>query len=166
MSRPPRWPSSFVRLTANSPSLACEAGDIVMRARRSERVPPEPLEPGEHVSVLLDEVLDWLRPQAGGLYIDGTVGNGGHAAAILARSGPDGRLLGLDADPVAVEVARERLSEYGGRGPIVNARLREIPDVVAAQQFGPVDGILMDLGISSRQLDAGGRGFSFRRDEP
>jgi len=137
-----------------------------MRARRTDRVPPDPLEPGEHVSVLLDEVLDWLRPRAGGQYIDGTVGNGGHAAAVLAHSEPDSRLLGLDADPAAVEVAHERLAEYGERVTIVSASFREIADIVAAQQLGPVDGILLDLGISSRQLDAGGRGFSFRLDEP
>ena len=122
--------------------------------------------PGEHVSVLLDEVISWLRPRAGGRYVDATVGNGGHAAAILAASGPDGRLLGLDADPAAVEVARSGLAEYGDRATTVNASFRDLAGVVEARAFGPVDGIVMDLGISSRQLDVGGRGFSFRYDEP
>jgi 16S rRNA (cytosine1402-N4)-methyltransferase len=121
---------------------------------------------GEHLPVLLDEVLAWLRPSSGGRYVDATVGNGGHAAAILDASGPDGRLLGLDADPDAVEIARGNLAAYGERAAIVNASFRTMADAVRAHEFGPVDGIVMDLGISSRQLDVGGRGFSFRRDDP
>jgi 16S rRNA (cytosine1402-N4)-methyltransferase len=121
---------------------------------------------GEHLPVLLDEVLAWLRPFKGGRYLDATVGNGGHAAAILEASGPDGRLLGLDADPDAVEIARGNLAAYGERATIVNASFRSMADAVRTHELGPVDGILMDLGISSRQLDVGGRGFSFRRDEP
>lgn len=131
---------------------------------QTERADPPP--PGAHVSVLLDEVVAWLRPRAGGRYVDATVGNGGHAAAVLEASSPDGRLLGLDADPVAVEVARSHLASFGDRATIVNASFREMAGVVEANAFGPVDGIVMDLGISSRQLDVGGRGFSFRRDEP
>jgi 16S rRNA (cytosine1402-N4)-methyltransferase len=138
-----------------------------MRHRRPERTEPPPaLEPGQHVSVLLDEVLEWLRPRAGGRYVDGTLGNGGHSSAILERAGPDGRLLGLDADPAAIGVARERLGPYGQRATLVNASFRDVERVVEENDFGPVDGILMDLGLSSRQLDAGGRGFSFRHDEP
>jgi 16S rRNA (cytosine1402-N4)-methyltransferase len=131
--------------------------------------PPEEtagLQPGEHRSVLLDEVLAWLAPRSGGLYVDGTLGNGGHAAAILERSAPDGRLLGLDADPAAIEIARERLAAFGGRATLVNASFRDLTAVVESQQLGPVDGVVLDLGLSSRQLDVGGRGFSFRRDEP
>jgi len=122
--------------------------------------------PGEHVSVLLDEVIAGLSPRAGGRYLDGTIGNGGHAAAILHASAPDGRLLGLDADPAAVVVAHARLADFGDRATIVNASFREMDRVAEARGFGPVDGILLDLGISSRQLDAGGRGFTFRHDEP
>lgn len=122
--------------------------------------------PGEHLPVLLDEVISWLRPRAGGRYVDATLGNGGHATAILAGSGPDGRLLGLDADPDAIEVARAHLLPFGDRATLVNASFRQMAGVVAEQRFGPIDGIVMDLGISSRQLDVGGRGFSFRRDEP
>jgi 16S rRNA (cytosine1402-N4)-methyltransferase len=118
------------------------------------------------MSVLLDEVLEWLRPRPGGRYVDGTLGNGGHAGAVLERSAPDGRLLGLDADPDAIAVARANLASYGERALLVNVSFRDLAAVVEAQRFGPIDGILLDLGISSRQLDAGGRGFSFRRDEP
>src|SRR5215211_2258279 len=134
------------------------------RPPRLSRSDSPPL--GEHLPVLLDAVLDWLRPASSGRYVDATVGNGGHAAAILERSGPNGRLLGLDADPEAVDVARARLAPFGERATIVNASFRAMADVVEARGFGPVDGILMDLGISSRQLDAGGRGLSFRREEP
>src|SRR5215212_6164158 len=138
--------------------------------RRPARPPrlsrPDNPPPGEHLPVLLDAVLDWLRPASGGRYVDATVGNGGHAAAILECSGPNGRLLGLDADPEAVEVARARLAPFGERATIVNASFRAMAAVVEAEGFGPVDGVLMDLGISSRQLDTGGRGFSFRREEP
>ena len=128
--------------------------------------PGEPLPAAEHISVLLDEVLAWLRPHAGGIYVDGTLGNGGHAAAILEASAPDGRLIGLDADPVAIEVASARLARFGERAVMVNTSFREMDRVLQGQGVGPVDGILLDLGLSSRQLDAGGRGFSFRRDEP
>jgi 16S rRNA (cytosine1402-N4)-methyltransferase len=121
---------------------------------------------GEHLPVLLDEVLAWLEPARGGRYVDATVGNGGHAAAILEAAAPDGRLLGLDADPDAVEIARRTLAPFGERATIVNESFRTMADAVRAHESAPVDGILMDLGISSRQLDVGGRGFSFRRDEP
>jgi 16S rRNA (cytosine1402-N4)-methyltransferase len=127
---------------------------------------PPALVPGEHLPVLLDEVMSWLRPAAGARYVDATVGNGGHAAALLAAAGPDACLLGFDADPAAVNVARARLAEFGDRATIVNASFRDLAAVVGARAFGPVDGIVMDLGISSRQLDVGGRGFSFRHDEP
>jgi len=137
-----------------------------MPASPAERIVTPPVEPGGHISVLLDEVLHWLQPRDGGRYIDGTLGNGGHAAAILATSGPTGRLLGVDADPAAIRVAEDRLAAFGGRVVIVNRSFRDLAAVVEAQQFGQADGILLDLGISSRQLDAGGRGFSFRHDEP
>lgn len=137
-----------------------------MPASRVERAPAQTVEPGEHVPVLLDEVLHWLQPRTDGRYIDGTLGNGGHASAILAASAPDGRLLGVDADPAAIAVAGARLAPFGDRVTLVNSSFRELPAVVAAQGFGPADGILLDLGISSRQLDGGGRGFSFRHDEP
>ena len=121
---------------------------------------------GEHVTVLLDEVVDWLRPRGGGAYIDCTLGGGGHAAGLLAASAPDARLLGLDADPEALAVARERLAEFGPRLVTAHANFRDLAEVARAHRFERVDGIVMDLGLSSRQLEASGRGFSFRADEP
>jgi 16S rRNA (cytosine1402-N4)-methyltransferase len=115
---------------------------------------------------MLAEVIEWLRPRSGGRYVDATLGNGGHATAILDASGPDGRLLGLDADPGALDVASTRLERFGSRASLVNRNFRDLASVAPAAGFEAVDGIVIDLGISSRQLDTGGRGFSFRREEP
>ncbi|MDW8067570.1 MAG: 16S rRNA (cytosine(1402)-N(4))-methyltransferase RsmH [Anaerolineae bacterium] len=117
-----------------------------------------------HVPVLLQSVLSLLRVRPGGVYIDATVGGGGHAAAILAASAPDGRLLGLDRDPAALEVARERLLPYGER---VTLRRGSFADLMhLAEGFIPADGVLLDLGLSSLQLADPARGFSFSQDGP
>lgn len=110
--------------------------------------------------------MAYLAPRAGGCYIDATVDGGGHAAEILERSAPDGRLLGLDADPDALARARERLRAYGTRVRLVHANFRALAAVARAEGFEPVAGILFDLGVSSDTLERSGRGFSFRRDEP
>ena len=126
---------------------------------------PTPV-PGEHAPVLLDDIVTWLQPRSAGRYIDCTLGNGGHATAILEASAPDGELLGLDADPAALDVAGARLARFGSRATLVNRNFRDLAMVGPAAGFDAVDGIVIDLGLSSRQLDASGRGFSFRRDEP
>lgn len=110
--------------------------------------------------------MAYLAPRAGGRYIDATVDGGGHAAGILERSRPDGRLLGLDADPDALARAREHLSAYGARVRLVHANFRALAAVARAEGFEQVAGILFDLGVSSDTLERSGRGFSFRRDEP
>ena len=120
----------------------------------------------EHIPVLYKEVLVGLEPRPGGCYIDATLGAGGHAAGILAASAPDGRLLGLDADPEAVAFAGEYLRHFGERVILQAANFRQIGPVALALGFGQVDGILMDLGISSRQLSSPERGFSFSQDGP
>lgn len=119
-----------------------------------------------HVPVLLDEVLTYLNPRSGGTYIDATVGAGGHTAGILERSGPDGQVLGLDQDPNALDIAAERLSAFGDRVTLVRRNFRYLKDVAEEQNFTIVDGILLDLGYSSLQIDDMGRGFSFRADAP
>jgi 16S rRNA (cytosine1402-N4)-methyltransferase len=124
------------------------------------------LAPGEHNPVLFTKVLHWLQPHDGGSYVDATVGNGGHAVAILDASGPKSRLLGLDADPDALDAARVRLAPFGERVTLVHANFRDLATIAPAHGYDGVDGIVMDLGISSRQLDVGGRGLSFRTDEP
>jgi 16S rRNA (cytosine1402-N4)-methyltransferase len=120
----------------------------------------------EHVPVLYAQVIELLQPVSGGRYIDGTVGAGGHSDGILAASAPDGRLLAFDRDPEALEVARQRLAPYGDRVVFVNASYAYVGSVAPAHGFAPADGILLDLGLSSLQLDEAERGFSFMREGP
>jgi 16S rRNA (cytosine1402-N4)-methyltransferase len=120
----------------------------------------------EHIPVLYDRVLAGLRIRPGGLYIDATVGAGGHAAGILSASAPDGRLLGLDTDPDAISFARQALGPFGNRVLLRAENFRHLTRVAAALSFEHVDGILMDLGLSSRQLADRERGFSFSQDGP
>ena len=120
-----------------------------------------------HVPVLLREVLDGLQPGPGGVYIDGTVGAGGHSFAILERAG-EGRLLGLDVDPTALSLAAVRLQAYieAGRARLVRSNFERLDEVAQAEGFADADGVLLDLGVSSMQLDTPGRGFSFRAEGP
>jgi len=117
-----------------------------------------------HVPVLVAEVREWLAPERGGPFVDGTVGLGGHARMLL-ESGAD-RVIGVDRDPEALARAREALAEYGDRVTLVHGDYRALGTLLDALGAGPADGLLLDLGVSSMQLDAEGRGFSFRRDEP
>ena len=120
----------------------------------------------EHVPVLYHEVLALLRPQDNGRYIDGTVGAGGHTAGILDGSAPNGRVLGFDKDPSAIQFAQDRLAAYGERAVLVNSSYAAMGTIAPQYGFDQVDGILLDLGLSSRQLDDPERGFSFRYDSP
>ncbi len=113
----------------------------------------------------MEEVAFLLRPRAGWV-IDGTVGMGGHAEAILERSGEDVRLLGLDVDPAALARAGERLRRFGDRARLVRASFRELEATARAASVERAQAILLDLGVSSYQLDESGRGFSFQGDEP
>lgn len=114
-----------------------------------------------HVSVLLKETLQALAIRPGGLYVDGTCGGGGHAAGILDASSPDGRLLALDADPAALARARERLEPFGPRVTLLHRSFAELGRVAREHGLEAVDGILLDLGLSSDQLADVARGFSF-----
>jgi 16S rRNA (cytosine1402-N4)-methyltransferase len=127
----------------------------------------QPAEP-RHVPVLYQAVLAGLRPEPGGTFIDGTVGLGGHAAGLLEASAPDGRLLGLDRDPAALALARARLAPFGERAVLVQASYTAMAEVAAGLEPGflPVDGILLDLGLSSLQLDDPARGFAFASNGP
>jgi 16S rRNA (cytosine1402-N4)-methyltransferase len=115
---------------------------------------------------MLQEVVAWLQPRAGGIFLDGTIGAGGHSLAILEASGPDGRIIGLDRDASAVATARQGLLPYGDRAVIVQATYGEAPRVVRETTERSLDGALLDLGASSLQLDAPARGFSFLADGP
>lgn len=121
---------------------------------------------GQHTPVLFLETIESLQPKDGARYIDCTVGGGGHAAALLDAAGPHARLLGLDADPDDLAVARERLAGFGERVRLVNANFRQLAEVAGVAGFVPADGVLFDLGMSSIQLERSLRGFSFQRDAP
>lgn len=120
----------------------------------------------EHTPVLLDEVLEQLDPTTGGVYADVTLGGGGHAKAILERSAPDGRLIGTDRDPSALEAASAALCDFGDRATLRKARIGDLADVLASLEIENVDGVLADLGVSSVQLDRAERGFSLAKDGP
>jgi 16S rRNA (cytosine1402-N4)-methyltransferase len=119
-----------------------------------------------HVPVLLNEVMEFLAPKAGAVYCDATLGLGGHAARVLQLSAPDGRLVGLDRDPQALAGSRARLAEFGERVTFVHARFGSLRGVLEGLDMLPIDGCLVDLGVSSLQLDSAERGFSFRRAAP
>jgi 16S rRNA (cytosine1402-N4)-methyltransferase len=119
-----------------------------------------------HVPALLDEVIAALQPQRGGYFVDCTVGLGGHAAAILEKISPSGRLLGIDADPEAIKISQDKLSDYGEAVTLVNDNFVNLEAICGRYHFHPVDGILFDLGVSSLQLDTAERGFSFHLDAP
>jgi 16S rRNA (cytosine1402-N4)-methyltransferase len=119
-----------------------------------------------HIPVLLKETVEALSIQPGGRYIDCTAGGGGHAEAILERSAPGGQLLGIDADPEAVRLARARLARFGSSALIVNDNFAHLEAICLKNDFEPVNGILFDLGLSSLQLSESGRGFSFKHGAP
>ena len=119
-----------------------------------------------HISVLVNEVIEGLCLKAGGVYVDGTVGLGGHAEAVLDRCADIGLLIGFDLDTAALEAARANLSRFGEGVRLVHANFTQIPEILHDMGIDRVDGIVLDLGMSSYQLDKGARGFSFLRDEP
>ncbi len=119
-----------------------------------------------HTSVLLDEVIRLLAPVDGGIYIDGTLGLGGHAEKILQLCGPSGRVIGFEWDASALELARKRLAPFGNRFYALHRNYTEILKGLTEMNIHNVDGLLLDLGISSLQLNSGKRGFSFQTDGP
>lgn len=118
-----------------------------------------------HVSVLLNECIDGLNIKPDGIYVDGTLGGAGHSSQIAARL-TTGRLIGIDRDPVALKAAGERLAPYADRVTLVHSNFCDMAQVLKDLQIPGVDGILLDLGVSSPQLDDGARGFSYMADAP
>src|SRR5258708_3241953 len=118
-----------------------------------------------HIPVLLRPVIEGLKPTRAGLYIDGTVGAGGHAAGILDAA-PESHLLGFDRDPRSLAVARDTLARFGDRVTLVHGNYKTMGEVAPAYGFASVDGILLDLGLSSMHVDEAERGFTFRADAP
>lgn len=119
-----------------------------------------------HISVLADEVLELLQPKSGGLYVDGTLGAGGHTRLLLEKSAPDGQVIGVDRDEIALALAKERLGPLAERVRFVHGSFENIPEHLSDLGVDKVDGILLDLGVSSMQLDTDHRGFSFTREGP
>ena len=118
-----------------------------------------------HISVLLDECIDGLNIKPDGIYVDGTLGGAGHSSQIAKRL-TTGRLIGIDRDPVALKAAGERLAPYADRVTLVHSNFCEIAQVLKDLDIAGVDGILLDLGVSSPQLDDGSRGFSYMAEAP
>lgn len=119
-----------------------------------------------HKPVLLDEVIDGLALKADGVYVDGTLGGAGHGSAVCSRLGKNGRFIGIDQDKAAIDASRERLAEYGEMVSIVRSNYVQMADVIHGLGIEKVDGITLDLGVSSFQLDTRERGFSYRMDAP
>ena len=119
-----------------------------------------------HEPVLLSEVLRHLVVRLGGVYVDATLGEAGHASAVLRYTSPGGTLLGLDRDPRTLEIANQRLSEFGRRSTSVRSSYAGMVEAARSRGIEAADGVLMDLGVSSRQLESPGYGLSFRADEP
>jgi 16S rRNA (cytosine1402-N4)-methyltransferase len=124
------------------------------------------MEDFHHISVLPDEVLAALKPQPGGIYLDGTLGGAGHAGLILQASAPDGVLVGFDRDQDAIAVATKRLAPFGDRVRLVNRNFAAAAQALTELGIPAIDGFVLDLGVSSYQLDQGERGFSFQQDAP
>ncbi len=122
--------------------------------------------PAFHCPVLVEETLQQLDPRPNGVYLDATLGEGGHAAAILEASSPAGRVFGVDLDPRSLAYVKSRLSGYGGRFTCAQGNYADMAALAQAQGIAQVDGLLMDLGFSARQVQQPGYGFSFRSDEP
>ncbi|MBN2718603.1 MAG: 16S rRNA (cytosine(1402)-N(4))-methyltransferase RsmH [Deltaproteobacteria bacterium] len=120
----------------------------------------------EHKSVLLDEVISILAPHKDGVYCDGTLGGGGHAEKILEASAPSGRLIGIDQDLDAIAAAKKRLEKFGGRAQIFHGRFSQLAELLKRAGVSQLDGLLLDLGVSSHQLDEATRGFSFMNAGP
>ena len=126
-------------------------------------VPPKSADP-EHLPVMLQEALDFLRCKPGGIFVDATVGMGGHALGILERCRPGGLLVGIDRDKESLDRASARLKPYAGSFRLFHDNYKNLPLILNNLAAGPVDGILLDLGVSSYQLLSPERGFSFQTD--
>jgi len=122
----------------------------------------------EHKPVMLDECIDYLNIRANGVYVDATLGGAGHSSAILKRLGPEGLLIGIDQDQDAIRAAGQKLEnvQTQGRYVLYHTNFEKIREVIGMQKLKAVDGVLMDLGVSSYQLDEGERGFSYQQDAP
>lgn len=137
---------------------------MLMTSTRSTDAPPRATR--YHLPVMPDEVMKLLAVCPGGRFCDGTLGGGGHAEEILRLSAPDGRLLGIDRDPEALAECGRRLASHGDRLHAARGSFDDVADLAERAEMLPLDGVMVDLGVSSHQLDSAPRGFSFDRDGP
>ena len=149
----------------NGPAAIRVAGGAAASRPAAAELRSSELAEDAHLPVLVEEVVAALQPRAGGVYVDATVGLGGHAAALLERE-PGARLIGFDVDAAALAVAGRRLQPFGERATLIHASYTEMLERLQALGTFAVDGVLFDLGVSSLQLDTPERGFSFRFDSP
>ena len=119
-----------------------------------------------HIPVLLSEVIKLLDPKENENYIDATLGEGGHTLALLQKTSPAGKVLGIDLDPETLEIAHRKLHAFGDRLILANDNFKNIEAIIDEKKFKEISGIIFDLGMSSRDVDEAGRGFSFMKDEP
>ncbi len=119
-----------------------------------------------HETVMTRETIAFLKPRSGGVYADATLGGGGHTAAILEASAPDGRVVAVDRDPSAIEHAKQRLAQYGDRVRVLHGEFADLATLLRAEGHERIDGVIADLGVSSPQLDNAERGFSFSHSGP
>jgi 16S rRNA (cytosine1402-N4)-methyltransferase len=119
-----------------------------------------------HLSVLPEEVIHYLKPRPGGIYLDGTLGGGGHARLILERCTPGGMLIGIDQDQEALQAAGQRLADFGSAARLVHGNFGDLAQHLDRLEIPGLDGFILDLGVSSHQLDSADRGFSFQQDAP
>ena len=120
----------------------------------------------KHISVLLDETIEGLDIKPDGIYVDGTMGGAGHGYEVCKRLGPDGRYIGIDRDEAAIAAGKQRLSEFEDKVSIVRGNYSSAPTILKELNIDKVDGIMLDLGVSSHQLDVAERGFSYMADAP
>jgi len=118
-----------------------------------------------HIPVLQKKVLQYLNPKPNENFVDATIGEGGHAEIILKKNGPGGKVLGIERDPKQVKNCKDRLKKFESRLILINDSYINLQEIVKKNDFGPVNGILLDLGMSSWHLEKSGRGFSFQKDE-
>jgi len=119
-----------------------------------------------HIPVLLSEVIKLLDPKENENYIDATLGEGGHTLALLQKTSPAGKVLGIDLDPETLEIAHRKLHAFGDRLILANDNFKNLEEIIDEKKFKEISGIIFDLGMSSRDVDEAGRGFSFMKDEP
>ncbi len=133
---------------------------------KKEKIEKKENQKQKHISVLLKEVIDLMAPKSNENFVDCTVGLGGHSKEILKKTAPNGKVLGIDLNKNTLKIVRENLAEYGERLILAEDSFANLEEIVRQNNLGEINGILLDLGMSSWEIDESGKGFSFQKDEP